>query len=100
MRKADFNRVTGKSKYIQWTYHDRRWICVSTKWIRWAKRRMNKDTRRKQERMVTNRWCYMADGSIVCPQCGNRTDGLNWAVSPRCKACGSENIIVESEEQE
>lgn len=55
----------------------------------------NRDTRRKQERLVTDYWCYMADGSVVCPKCGNRTDRLNWAVGPRCKACGSENIIVE-----
>lgn len=69
--------------------------CVSTKWIRWAKRRMSRDTRRKQGRLVADYWCYMADGSVVCPQCGNRIDGLNWYVGPRCKACGSENIIVE-----
>lgn len=95
MGKADFKRATGKSKYIQWTYRDRKWICVSTKWIRWAKRRMSRDTRRKQGRLVADYWCYMADGSVVCPQCGNRIDGLNWDVGPRCKACGSENIIVE-----
>lgn len=52
MGKADFKRATGKSKYIQWTCHDRKWICVSTKWIRWAKRRMSRDTRRKQRREV------------------------------------------------
>ena len=52
MGKADFKRATGKSKYIQWTYRDRRWICVSTKWIRWAKRYMSREARRTRKRGV------------------------------------------------
>ena len=50
MGKADFKRATGKIKYIQWTYRDRRWMCVSTKWIRWAKKYMSRKVRRAQKR--------------------------------------------------
>lgn len=52
MGKADFKRATGKSKYIQWRHSDRRWICVSTRWIRWAKKYMSRETRRKHKREV------------------------------------------------
>ena len=52
MGKADFKRTNGKSKHIQWTYRDRRWICVSTKWIRWAKRYMSREVRRTRKREV------------------------------------------------
>lgn len=52
MGKSDFKRTNGKGKHIQWRYRDRGWICVSTRWIRWAKRYMNKETRRTQKQEV------------------------------------------------
>lgn len=49
MRKSQYKRVSGKSSYLQWLYNDRRWICISHKWIRWAKAYMKRSNRRKEK---------------------------------------------------
>lgn len=50
MKKAVFKRVSGKSEYIQCRHRNKRFLCTSTQWVRWAKSYMNRDFRRKQKR--------------------------------------------------
>lgn len=54
MKKAQYRRVKGKSKDIQWQLNDRGIICLSRKWIRWAKKYLNRDTRRRDKQEVKN----------------------------------------------
>lgn len=54
MKKAQYKRVKGKSCDIQWRYRDKQWICISRKWIRWAKKYLNRDTRRRDKQEVKN----------------------------------------------
>lgn len=54
MKKAQYKRVKGKSCDLQWQLNDRGIICLSTKWIRWAKKYLNRDTRRSDKQEVKN----------------------------------------------
>lgn len=47
MKKAQYKRCEGKSSYVQGRYNEQMWICVSRKWIKWAKRYLNRAYRRK-----------------------------------------------------
>lgn len=49
MKKAQFKRLKHKENDVQWQYRDRRFICLSLKWIRWAKKYMNRATRRREK---------------------------------------------------
>lgn len=44
--RALYKRTKGKAKHIQDDLYDKDWICLSIKWIRWAKRYMNRAFRR------------------------------------------------------
>lgn len=49
MRKASYKRLAGvKEKSVQWRYRDRRYICTSLKWRRWAKRYLSRAERRER----------------------------------------------------
>lgn len=46
MMRVLYKRTKGKAKHIQDDLYDRDWICLSIKWIRWAKRYLSKANRR------------------------------------------------------
>lgn len=48
MRKSEYKRVTGKSKYVQNRERHRGVYCISIKWHRWAKRYLNRINRRSR----------------------------------------------------
>lgn len=48
MHKSGYKRLDGGTeKGVQWRYRDRRYICTSLKWRRWAKRYLSRAQRRK-----------------------------------------------------
>lgn len=49
MGKADHKKLTGKESSVQERLGEKDWICVSDKWVKWAKRYMNKANRRKSK---------------------------------------------------
>lgn len=50
MRKSNYKRMSNpKANSIQWDLGDRKWICLSTEWKRWAKKYLNRATRRDEK---------------------------------------------------
>ena len=47
MRKSDYKKVNGKSKYIQDRLCHKGIFCISIGWIKWSKRYMVRSQRRK-----------------------------------------------------
>lgn len=48
MGKADYKRLTGKSKGVQNRERHRGIYCISAKWHRWAKKYLNRQNRRQR----------------------------------------------------
>lgn len=46
MSKSSYKRISGKPHDVQWRLYEKNWVCVSKKWIKWAKRYMNRSFRR------------------------------------------------------
>lgn len=49
MRKSEYKRVSGKTKWIQDRERHRGIFCISQKWHKWAKRYMNRQERRRKD---------------------------------------------------
>lgn len=47
MSRAEHMRTTGKANDVQERMRERKYICVSDAWMRWAKKYLNRIDRRK-----------------------------------------------------
>lgn len=65
MRKADYKRLKSKEKIIQWRYRDRDFLCTSHKWIKWAKKYLNRSRRRKEKNSLKREKSYYSRLNII-----------------------------------
>lgn len=54
MRKSEFKRLKNTEHDVQWRLGENGFVCISNKWIKWAKRYMNRVTRRKSKQEINS----------------------------------------------
>lgn len=54
MRKSEFKRLQNIEWNVQWRLGENGFACISDKWIKWAKRYINRVTRRKSKQEINS----------------------------------------------
>ena len=54
MRKAEFKRLQNTERDVQWRLGEKGFVYISDKWVKWAKRYINRATRRKSKQEINS----------------------------------------------